>query len=451
MGEESSTLDGDPRKRTKEIDEATAVKAAVFSDSESDDDDEEENMPIAQKLATQRKKPAPKKAKKVVVVEEDRAVEEAVEEDAVEEEDELAFEGDEEDSDDENDDDEDKEKAPAPKRQRTKKSSASSSLSAAAAQNEEDSIEVVVQVDSNVYDEETPDPSFKDTESMENVEMYRESTKGVEGAPWSVTMHHPNFNKYVRVQLIKHKNSSKMWLLIREGVVNSSNPKVTISSIPKRRGVSKFVDVYHTRTGLEWSAAIPDNQEAAIVTNKYIRAVGSERVTELVRKPDVKKKTKRKRNITPSKSSSSTSSSSFSSSSSSSSLSASKKRLRGGMPVNIQNEHAYGSSGGPSSGQMHVGTAAYHRNPVGKNYIFPQKEGLIISFTNATAGKANVAETAGENDESQEKKIRVSVRFGKGRKGKLFVAVVVVFFFCGGGGGGGGGGALSSFFVPHVL
>ena len=61
-------------------------------------------------------------------------------------------------------------------------------------------------------------------------------------------------------------------------------------------------------------------------------------------------------------------------------------------PTTVSNKSvcSSGSSDAPSIDQMHVNTTVYHLKPVGQNYIFNQKKGLIISFVNATKRRANV-------------------------------------------------------------
>ena len=303
------------QKRTKEIEAAKNMKKQVFSsDSDSDSDDD---IPIAQKVAaakTHTKKKTKKKTGKKTskskgiakVEQEEEGDKKAPEEDEEDEEDESAFEGDAEEEED-SDDDNNTQAPPASKRRKkTNAGSLKQHAAAADAEEEEEIVETIV--DTTQYDEETPDIYFAATEAAENVEIYRESPENK--VPWSVTLHHPDFNKYVRLQLIAHKTNNKMWLLTREGTVKSTNPKVTISAIPKRRGVSKFQDMYLTKTGHQWSAATQEEEvdaNGSTSNNKlYVRVLDVNQLPNILRKPDVKK---RKRS-SPRKTSSSPASSS---------------------------------------------------------------------------------------------------------------------------------------------
>ena len=299
------------QKRTKEIEAAKNMKKQVFSsDSDSDSDDD---IPIAQKVAaakTHTKKKTKKKTGKKTskskgiakVEQEEEGDKKAPEED---EEDESAFEGDAEEEED-SDDDNNTQAPPASKRRKKTNAGSLKQHAAADAEEEEEIVETIV--DTTQYDEETPDIYFAATEAAENVEIYRESPENK--VPWSVTLHHPDFNKYVRLQLIAHKTNNKMWLLTREGTVKSTNPKVTISAIPKRRGVSKFQDMYLTKTGHQWSAATQEEEvdaNGSTSNNKlYVRVLDVNQLPNILRKPDVKK---RKRS-SPRKTSSSPASSS---------------------------------------------------------------------------------------------------------------------------------------------
>jgi hypothetical protein len=302
------------QKRTKEIEAAKNMKKQVFSsDSDSDSDDD---IPIAQKVAaakTHTKKKTKKKTGKKTskskgiakVEQEEEGDKKAPEEDEEDEEDESAFEGDAEEEED-SDDDNNTQAPPASKRRKKNSAGSLKQHAAADAEEEEEIVETIV--DTTQYDEETPDIYFAATEAAENVEIYRESPENK--VPWSVTLHHPDFNKYVRLQLIAHKTNNKMWLLTREGTVKSTNPKVTISAIPKRRGVSKFQDMYLTKTGHQWSAATQEEEvdaNGSTSNNKlYVRVLDVNQLPNILRKPDVKK---RKRS-SPRKTSSSPASSS---------------------------------------------------------------------------------------------------------------------------------------------
>ena len=274
--------------RLKELEEAKELKEALFSSEEESDNEDEVSiaqvMESAKKKKNTPKKKSPSKKKKNAV-----AVEKDEEEEEEEEEEESEFEGDEEEDSDE------ESVPPTTKRLKTKQSTTKDNSF-------DEEIEIVV--DKTHYDEETPDIFFGETELVENVEMYRETAND---APWSVTLHHPDFNKYVRLQLISHKKSSKMWLLTREGMVKSAHPKINISAIPKRRGVSKFQDMFKTKTGKEWTpvpeeVAEEDEQDSSSNSNSsnsskskrnkqlYVRVVDETRLSSILRKPDIKKR-----------------------------------------------------------------------------------------------------------------------------------------------------------------
>jgi hypothetical protein len=281
--------------RMRELKEAKELKETLFSSEEESDDEDE--LSVAQEMESiQARKDTPKKKnlsqkkeQKLMIVEKDE--EEDGDGDEEEEEEEVsAFEGDEEE-----DSDAEETNSPTNKRLKTKQSPRK-------AESFEEEIEIIV--DTTHYDEETPDIYFRETESLENVEMYRETSND---APWSVTLHHPDFNKYVRLQLICQKNSSKMWLLTREGTVKSANPKISISAIPKRRGVSKFQDTFKTRTGKEWTS-VPeivteeDEQDKSKGKKKfYVRVVDETRLPSILRKADIKKRKRTyRKNLSPS-------------------------------------------------------------------------------------------------------------------------------------------------------
>jgi hypothetical protein len=301
-------------KRKEEIKEAKELQAALFSDDDSDDDDsddddsddddsdddEEENIPIAQLQSAQKKKAKSKakskakakakaKQKKTVSASEKEEDEEEEEED----EEESAFEGDEEEDSDSDGEEEEQEHRNA-KRRKTKGTSkkGEAATTAVAVDDGGDNGKVAeepeyrIEVDMTPFDAETPDEKF-DKEAFENVTIYRE---GKDGAPWSVTLHHPDFNKYFRMQLITHKTSGAMWYLTRDGVAKTSNPKCSVHPMPKRRAMSKFKDVYTTKTGKAWVASTDDDMDTEATAHKYVRVVAQEQLLSLLRKEDNKKR-----------------------------------------------------------------------------------------------------------------------------------------------------------------